>query len=73
MSLQISKIQDDGKKFILHGSGELQAELERILDNIGMGVSVSESGKGTVNVLYTENNRDLVLKIIRDSVDGRIK
>jgi hypothetical protein len=63
----ISKIQDDGSRFVLHGPEGLKEELERVFSGVGLGVSVTDSGDGRVNLLYTENNRDIVLRLLRDS------
>lgn len=64
--MRISKIQDDGGKFIIHGDGRLLQELKEVFDNMALGVSVTESDSGVANILYTENNRDLVLRVLND-------
>lgn len=70
MTMEVTKIQDDGTRFILHGSEDLEQELSEALDRIGMGVSVSSSDRGAAEVLYTDNNRDIVLSILHDTVDS---
>ena len=64
--MRINRIQDDGGRFILHGEAGLRDELKRIFSDVGLGISVTESDRGTANVLYTENNRDIVLRILND-------
>ncbi len=64
--MRIDRIQDDGGRFILHGETGLRDELVRIFSDVGLGISVTESDRGTANVLYTENNRDIVLRMLRD-------
>jgi len=64
--MRISKIQDDGGKFIIHGDGRLLQELKEVFDNMALGVSVTGSDSGVANILYTENNRDLVLRVLND-------
>ena len=71
MGHRINRIQDDGKKFILHGNGMLASDLEKAFDQIGLGISVTKSHKGNVHILYTENNRDIVLQILKDHVTGK--
>ena len=68
--MRIDKIQDDGQKFILHGETSLKDGLQRIFSEVGLGISVTNSDKGMVNVLYTENNRDIVLKMLKDCTDS---
>lgn len=69
MSTRITKIQDDGSRFIIHGKNGLYNELKQAFDHIGLGVSVTESDKGVANILYTENNRDIVLRLLNDHLD----
>ena len=64
--MRISKIQDDGNKFIIHGDGRLLQKLKEVFDNMALGVSVTGSDSGVANILYTENNRDLVLRVLND-------
>jgi hypothetical protein len=68
--VRIDRIQDDGQKFILHGGASLQDQLEQVFSDVGLGISVTESDRGTSNVLYTENNRDIVLRMLRDCTDN---
>lgn len=62
--MRITKIQDDGEKFIIHGDPGLYSKLEDAFEQTGLGISVTESEKGVANILYTENNRDIVLRIL---------
>lgn len=66
MGLQITKIEDNGSKFIIHGEQELFPELKETFDNLGLGISVTESERGVANILYTENNRDIILNILNE-------
>lgn len=70
--MRITKIQDDGNRFIIHGDGRLLARLEEVFDQMALGVSVTESDVGVANILYTENNRDVVLRILRDKTEGNM-
>lgn len=70
MSIEISKIQDDGSRFIIHGKSSLYDELSDIFDQVALGVSVTESEKGDANILYTENNRDIILRMLYDHTEG---
>lgn len=63
--MRIDKIEDDGEKFILHGEN-IYNSFKDSMDNIGLGISVTKSKRGDANVLYTKNNRDLVLKLIKE-------
>ncbi|MFB6174838.1 MAG: hypothetical protein ABEJ87_02585 [Candidatus Nanohalobium sp.] len=67
--MKITKIQDDGERFIIHGDGRLLEELRDVFDNMALGVSVTESDRGVANILYTENNRDLVLRVLNDHTE----
>ena len=69
MSTQITKIQDDGSRFIIHGKNGVYNELKQAFDHIGLGVSVTESEKGVANILYTENNRDIVLSVLDERTE----
>ena len=71
MGLDIDKIQDDGKRFIIHGKNGLYDDLKQAFDHIGLGVSVTESDKGKANILYTENNRDIILRMLYDQTEGK--
>ena len=71
MGHRIKRIQDDGNKFILHGDNSLKDDLERAFDHIGLGISVTMSHKENVHILYTENNRDIVLQILKDHITGK--
>lgn len=64
--MRIDNIQDDGRKFIISGEAGLQEQLNEVFSDIGLGISVTSSDVGQVNVLYTENNRDIVLKMLKD-------
>jgi hypothetical protein len=67
--VEIERIQDDGEKFVLHGGPGLVDELQQIFSDVGLGISVTETGEGAANVLYTENNRDIVLRMLHDQVE----
>ncbi|PSG98605.1 MAG: hypothetical protein BRC29_00575 [Nanohaloarchaea archaeon SW_7_43_1] len=67
--MRITKIQDDGKRLIIYGEGGLFDRLKDVFDEIALGVSVTESEKGVANILYTENNRDIVLRILSDHTE----
>lgn len=67
--MKITKIQDDGERFIIHGDGRLFQELKDVFDNMGLGISVTNSDRGVANILYTENNRDLVLRVLNDHTE----
>lgn len=62
--MNIEKIQDDGEKFIIHGRN-IHKELKSIFDNIALGITVSKHGDKS-HILYTENNRDIVLRILKE-------
>lgn len=64
--VRITKIQDDGERFIIHGESGLLQELKEVFDNMALGISVTPSDKGVANILYTENNRDIVLRILNE-------
>lgn len=66
MGLEITKIEDNGNKFIIHGSSEIFSELKETFDNLGLGISVTQSDRGVANILYTENNRDIILNILNE-------
>jgi hypothetical protein len=67
--MQITKIQDDGERFIIHGDQQLYSKLKEAFDQMGLGISVTESDKGVANILYTENNRDLVLRVLNERTE----
>jgi len=67
--VRITNIRDDGERFIIHGDGRLLQELKEVFDNMALGVSVTPSEKGVANILYTENNRDLVLRVLNDHTE----
>ena len=69
MSLKIQRIQDDGKKFIIQGNGDTHSQLKEIFDQMALGVTVTDGEKGGTNLLYTENNRDIVLRVLYDHTD----
>lgn len=64
--MEIEKIEDDGERFIVHGEQPLFSELTQIFDNLALGISVTKSNRGIANILYTENNRDIVLDILKE-------
>lgn len=64
--MRITKIQDDGERFIIHGDGRLHQKLKEVFDQMGLGISVTESDKGVDNILYTENNRDIILRVLNE-------
>lgn len=68
--MRITKIQDDGNRFIIHGDGRLYKRLQEVFDHMGLGISVTKSRDGVANILYTENNRDIVLRLLYDHTDG---
>lgn len=70
--MRVTKIQDDGNRFIIHGDQELYSRLEDAFDQIGLGISVTKSERGVANIIYTENNRDIVLGLLRDHTEGEL-
>lgn len=70
--MEIAKIQDDGERFIIHGDGRLLDRLKEVFDQMALGVSVTESENGVANILYTENNRDIVLRVLRERTEGEM-
>lgn len=71
--MRLTKIQDDGNKFIIHGESSLYGRLQEVFDSIGLGISVTESDRGVANIMYTENNRDIVLSMLDDHTEGDIR
>lgn len=71
--MRVTKIQDDGNKFIIHGDSGLYSSLEDVFDQIGLGISVTKSDRGVANIIYTENNRDIVLSMLKDHTRGKMK
>jgi len=67
--VRITRIQDDGNKFIIQGETGLQQKLGKVFDNLGLGISVTESDQAEANILYTENNRDIVLRILDERTE----
>ena len=67
--MRITKIQDDGERFIIHGEDRLMEELREVFDQLALGVSVTESDQGVANILYTENNRDIVLRTLSEKTE----
>lgn len=67
--MRITKIQDDGERFIIHGDGCLLEKLREVFDQLALGVSVTESDQGVANILYTENNRDIVLRVLNERTE----
>lgn len=70
--MKITKIQDDGERFIIHGDGRLLDKLREVFDQLALGVSVTESENGVANILYTENNRDIILRVLRERTEGNM-
>lgn len=68
--MRITNIQDDGERFIIHGDGRLLERLKEVFDQMALGVSVTASSKGVANILYTENNRDIVLRVLHDHTEN---
>lgn len=64
--VRITKIQDDGSKFIVHGDEGLYDRMKEVFEGIALGVGVTPSEKAEAHVLYTENNRDIVLRVLDD-------
>lgn len=67
--MRITKIQDDGERFIIHGESGLYQELKDVFDQMGLGISVTESQEAVANILYTENNRDIVLNVLNERTE----
>ena len=67
--MRITKIQDDGNRFIIHGSSGLRSRLSEVFDKMALGVSVTEADDAEANILYTENNRDIVLRILDEHTE----
>lgn len=67
--MRISKIRDDGNRFIVHGDKGLYGRLEEVFDQMGLGISVTPSDDAEANILYTENNRDIVLRVLHDHTE----
>lgn len=67
--MKITKIEDDGNRFIIHGDGRLKGRLGEVFDQMALGVSVTESDRGVANILYTENNRDIVLRVLHERTE----
>ena len=67
--MRITKIQDDGERFIIHGHSGLYEKLSKVFDQMGLGISVTESDTGVANILYTENNRDIVLSVLNERTE----
>jgi len=68
--MRITNIQDDGERFIIHGDSGLYSKLKEVFDQMGLGISVTESEKGQANILYTENNRDIVLRVLNERTEA---
>ncbi|QGA79929.1 hypothetical protein [Candidatus Nanohalobium constans] len=68
--MRITKIQDDGERFIIHGDSHLYQKLKEVFDQMGLGISVTESDSGVANILYTENNRDIVLRVLDERTNS---
>ncbi len=67
--MRITKIQDDGERFIIHGESGLYTKLKEVFDQMGLGISVTESEEAEANILYTENNRDIVLSVLDERTE----
>lgn len=67
--MRITKIQDDGNRFIIRGDGRLHQKLKDVFDQMGLGISVTESDEGVANILYTENNRDIILRVLKERTE----
>jgi len=67
--MKITKIQDDGERFIIHGESGLYSKLKEVFDQMGLGISVTESDEAVANILYTENNRDIVLSVLDERTE----
>lgn len=68
--MRITKIQDDGNRFIVYGGSGLYSRLSEVFEKMALGVSVTESDEAAANILYTENNRDIILRLLYDHTDG---
>lgn len=64
--VRITKIQDDGSKFIVHGDADLYDRMKEVFEDIALGVNVTPSERAEAHILYTENNRDIVLRVLDD-------
>ena len=67
--MRVTKIQDDGERFIIYGDSGLYEKLSKVFDQMGLGISVTESEDGIANILYTENNRDIVLSVLNERTE----
>lgn len=67
--MRITNIQDDGNRFIVHGSSGLYSRLSEVFEQMALGISVTESKEAEANILYTENNRDIVLRILDEHTE----
>ncbi len=67
--MRITKIQDDGERFIIHGESGLYSKLKEVFNQMGLGISVTESDEAVANILYTENNRDIVLSVLDERTE----
>jgi len=67
--MRITKIQDDGERFIIHGETGLFSKLKDVFDQMGLGISVTKSEDAEANILYTENNRDIVLRVLDERTE----
>lgn len=68
--MRITNIQDDGERFIIYGDSGLYSKLKEVFDQMGLGISVTESDEGEANILYTENNRDIVLRVLNERTEA---
>ena len=67
--MRITKIQDDGERFIIHGESGLYTKLKEVFDQMGLGISVTKFEEAEANILYTENNRDIVLSVLDERTE----
>ena len=67
--MRITRIQDDGERFIIHGDDRLYTRLKEVFNQMSLGISVTESEDAAANILYTENNRDIVLKVLHEHTE----
>lgn len=67
--MKVYKIQDNGSKFIIRGETGLYDRLQEVFENTGLGISVTESEEAEANILYTENNRDIVLRLLNEHTE----
>ena len=69
MENKINRIQDDGSRFLIHGGRGLYGSLKEVFNNMGLGISVTEGDEAEAHILYTENNRDIVLRVLHEHTE----